>query len=207
MAIYNHILVALDLSEDCANVARKAKALAECYGAKLSVTHVVEPLVFAYGGDVSIGLNEAQKIVEEQATIRLEKLLNKEDIAAEHSLVAVGQTSSEIHRAARDYDADLISHPTLPSAHRHPLTIDAFHPRQRVEPEQHRALADKNRHGYRVGSRLVNRHRGFRIRAAAPYCDTVNSMTYFIPITALSQPIGIAADVFANLAFTLEDQT
>jgi len=120
MAIYNHILVALDLSEDCANVARKAKALAECYGAKLSVTHVVEPLVFAYGGDVSIGLNEAQKIVEEQATIRLEKLLNKEDIAAEHSLVAVGQTSSEIHRAARDYDADLI---VVGSHGRHGLAV------------------------------------------------------------------------------------
>lgn len=108
MAIYKHILVALDLSDDSVEVARKAHQLATLHGAKLSATHVVEPLAFAYGGDVPLDMSEAQKIVEEQATIRLEKLLSGENIEAVNQLIAIGQTSSEIHRLAKAYEADMI---------------------------------------------------------------------------------------------------
>ena len=108
MSAYGHILVALDLSDESAQIAQKANRIAELHRAKISVVHIVEPLAFAYGGDVPLDMSEAQTIVEQQAKIRLEKLLHQEAIKAELNLVAVGQTSSEIHRLANEHGADLI---------------------------------------------------------------------------------------------------
>lgn len=108
MSTYTHILVALDLLEESIQVAQKANELAKLHAARLSVAHVVEPLAFAYGGDVPLDMSEAQSIVEEQANIRLNKLLDEHDIRAQLRLVSIGQTSSEIHRLAKEHDADLI---------------------------------------------------------------------------------------------------
>lgn len=108
MAIYTHILVALDLSDESIQVVQKAHKLAHLHNAKLTVAHVVEPLAFAYGGDVPLDMSEAQTIVEEQANLRLNKLLDEHDIHAQLRLVSIGQTSSEIHRLAKEHEADLI---------------------------------------------------------------------------------------------------
>ena len=52
MSGYSNILVAVDLSEESAEVAEKARDLASKYGAQLHIIHVIEPLSFAYGGDI-----------------------------------------------------------------------------------------------------------------------------------------------------------
>ena len=109
MSIYKHILVGLDLSDESIEVVEKVKSLAELNGAKLSVAHIIEPLAFAYGGDVPLDLSEAQSIVEEQAKIRLDKLLDKFQIDKGNSFISVGQCSSELHRLAEENAADLIA--------------------------------------------------------------------------------------------------
>lgn len=108
MSDYQHILVGLDLSEDSPLILKKAKALGQSIGAKISIMHVLEPLSFAYGGDIPIDLSETQNIMEDQATRRLEKLCLESDLSPETQTVAVGQTAHEIHSAAERYGADLI---------------------------------------------------------------------------------------------------
>ena len=106
--MYTHILVGLDLSEESDTVATKAQQLASLYKADISIAHIVEPLAFAYGGDVPLDMSEAQSVVEEQARLRLEKLLEDTGVSVKHKIVSVGQTSSEIHRLARQHEVDLI---------------------------------------------------------------------------------------------------
>ena len=49
---YNHILVAVDLTEECDPVIHRARELSVSNGAKLSLVHIVEPMAMAFGGDV-----------------------------------------------------------------------------------------------------------------------------------------------------------
>lgn len=106
---YTHILVGLDLSEDSERILQKAQSLAACCGAKLSVAHIIEPLAFAYGGDVPIDLSEAQGIMEEQAVKRLAAITMAYDIPHTHQIVRLGQTASELHLLAEERGADLIA--------------------------------------------------------------------------------------------------
>ena len=59
--LYKHVLVAVDLIEECRAVADHAMQLANALNAKLSLLHVVEPLAMAYGGDVPMDLSMLQQ--------------------------------------------------------------------------------------------------------------------------------------------------
>lgn len=109
MSTYQHILVGLDLSEDSEAVLAKAKKIADDCNATLSVVHVIEPLAFAYGGDMPIDLSEAQKTLEDQAKKRLQALANHHDIPQSKQIVSLGHTSSELHELAKEHNADLIA--------------------------------------------------------------------------------------------------
>jgi universal stress protein A len=52
MSQYTKILVAVDLSEESAQVAQRGHAIANNNSAELHLIHVIEPLSFAYGGDI-----------------------------------------------------------------------------------------------------------------------------------------------------------
>lgn len=109
MSSYHHILVGLDLTEESPEVLRKAAALAATCNAQLSVAHVIEPLTFAYGGDMPIDLSEVQdqlQIKAEQELRRLAKNLPC-PVAQEH--VLVGQPATELHYLAGEIGADLIA--------------------------------------------------------------------------------------------------
>ncbi|GMG88159.1 universal stress protein [Biformimicrobium ophioploci] len=108
MTIYKHLLVALDLSEDSNTVVERAKALAGATGAELSLAHVIEPLTFAYGGDIPMDLTEVQEQLQQQATDQLAKIGSGLGLAEEQNHVIIGQPSAEIHRLAGEVDADLI---------------------------------------------------------------------------------------------------
>ena len=108
MATYQHILVALDLSDESEAILSKAHDIALLHQAKLSACHVVEPLAFAYGGDVPIDMSEAQRIIEEQAKIRIGKLLAKHPSTDITSYIQIGPTTSAIHDLAKLQQADLI---------------------------------------------------------------------------------------------------
>ena len=109
MNTYKHILVGLDLSEDSEAVLARAQQLAEECGAQISVAHVIEPLAFAYGGDMPIDLSEAQRAVEDQAKKRLLALCEQHGIPENRQVINLGHTSSELHELAKERDADLIA--------------------------------------------------------------------------------------------------
>ncbi|MFT5579723.1 MAG: universal stress protein A, partial [Paraglaciecola psychrophila] len=49
MSDYNTVLVAIDLSDEAIQVAKKAHSMALSNNASLHIIHVIEPLSFAYG--------------------------------------------------------------------------------------------------------------------------------------------------------------
>ena len=65
---YRHILVAVDLTKDSHKVLERAAQIAERnQGAKLSIMHTLEPLGFAYGGDIPMDLTSIQDQLDEHA--------------------------------------------------------------------------------------------------------------------------------------------
>ena len=105
---YSHLLVGLDLSDEAAQVLRRAQLLAQNLQAKISVAHVIEPLTFAYGGDVPLDIVETQKIIEDQAHTRLTALISESGVNVSQRWVTLGQTASEIHRLAEENHVDLV---------------------------------------------------------------------------------------------------
>lgn len=105
---YTHLVVGLDLSEDSAAILHKAIKLSKACNAQISLVHVVEPLAFAYGGDVPMDLSEAQAVMEQQAQARLDKIADEMQISPAHTAILVGNTASELHRFAEEKQGDLI---------------------------------------------------------------------------------------------------
>ncbi len=106
---YQHILVAVDLTEECDPVMHRALKLAASSGAALSVVHIVEPMAMAFGGDVPMDLSMLQQQQFDQARERLDKFSDKyPDLSAEHRHLAYGQPRQEIHRLAEEQQCDLI---------------------------------------------------------------------------------------------------
>ncbi len=108
MTSYSHILVGLDLSDESKQVMEKAAALAKMTQAKLSMVHVVEPLTFAYGGDIPVDLTEIQEQLHKQATEQLKALADPYQVAEADRHILVGQPVAEIHDLAEDLKIDLI---------------------------------------------------------------------------------------------------
>ena len=107
-SVYRHILVGLDLTDETPQVLAKAINIARTYKAQLSVAHVLEPITFAYGGDMPLDISEVQAQQVQRAENELQELIKTIDypIAQEH--VLVGQPASELHYLAEQQDADLI---------------------------------------------------------------------------------------------------
>lgn len=106
---YQHILVAVDLTEECDPVMKRAQALASSTQAKLSVVHIVEPMAMAFGGDVPMDLSMLQQQQFEQAKERLDAFaLKYPQLSPESRHLAYGQPRQEIHRLAAEQRCDLI---------------------------------------------------------------------------------------------------
>ncbi len=109
MSIYTHLLVGLDLSpEESLQVSRKAVEMAKLHNAKLSLLHVIEPVTFAYAGDIPMDLTETQLALEEQAEKRLASFTQQLGYEVSHSKVVIGQTAAELRETAAGLGADLI---------------------------------------------------------------------------------------------------
>jgi universal stress protein A len=72
MARYTRILLAVDLSDESSQLAERTVELARLTEAQLSLIHVVEPLSFAYGGDVPMDLTTIQEQLDEHARSKLD---------------------------------------------------------------------------------------------------------------------------------------
>ncbi len=109
MKSYQHILVGLDLSPtDSQAVINRAVSLAGALGADVSLMHVIEPLAFAYAGDIPIDLTDTQMVMESHAGESLKNLAQSLAITPRHMQVTVGNTAEELRAAAQEIGADLI---------------------------------------------------------------------------------------------------
>ena len=108
MHTYEKILVALDLSAESEQIKEKACAIATSNHAELYLVHVIEPLSFAYGGDVPMDLSTIQEQLDEHAKDKLKDYGEKLAYPVTDSFVITGHTETEVHRLAEKLSADLI---------------------------------------------------------------------------------------------------
>lgn len=120
MANYQHILLAVDLTDESKPVAERAKALSQQSGAKLSIVHVIEPINFAYGGDIPMDLTAIQDQLDEHARQKLVDFAQPYQIPPEQQHTVVGLPQNEIHRIAEEQAVDLI---VVGSHGRHGLSL------------------------------------------------------------------------------------
>jgi len=108
MGGYQHILLAVDLTEESHRVAARAKALAQCFDAEIHLIHVIEPLSLAYGGDIPMDLSSVQEQVHDQAKSHLAEFAATLGVPAERQYLIFGRPEAEIHRVATEKAADLV---------------------------------------------------------------------------------------------------
>lgn len=120
MSGYRHILLAVDLSAESRQVVDRAVALRNAWGAELSVIHVIEPLSFAYGGDIPMDFSGIQEEIHKQAKSHMASLCDPLNIPESHRRLVVGRPETEIHHIAEEIGADLI---VVGSHGRHGLSL------------------------------------------------------------------------------------
>ena len=108
MSDYQRILVAIDLTEEAPEVLRKAQHLAESNSATLNLLHVVEPVGYAYGGDLPLDLSDLQQQLEDNARTKLNEYGEQYGIGSDNRQVIVGRPGTEVRRQAEEQGADLI---------------------------------------------------------------------------------------------------
>ncbi|HEY9036387.1 MAG TPA: universal stress protein [Pseudomonadales bacterium] len=120
MSIYRHILVAVDLSNDAEKVVEKAKALAHAFGSTLSLVHVIEPLSYAYGGDLPVDFSGIQEEILKQAKQKLATLAARANVPDDRCHLPTGKPSHEIQTLCESLKADVV---VIGSHGRHGLAL------------------------------------------------------------------------------------
>ncbi|MCF5629652.1 universal stress protein, partial [Pseudomonas syringae] len=108
---YKHVLVAIDLTDECDPVIRRASMLAKTSGAKLSCVHSVETMGMAFGGDVPMDLSQLEQQQFDQAKEKLKQVQAKyKDLEVDEgeSHLVYGQPRQEIHQLAKNQGCDVI---------------------------------------------------------------------------------------------------
>ncbi|NGY05295.1 universal stress protein [Solimonas terrae] len=108
MATYNHILVALALDQSGRLVLKRACALAELFGARLSVLHVVEYIPIESGELLMTAPVDLTQQLEQQSRQQLEAICAECSIAAENVHTATGPVTPQIQQLAEALQIDLI---------------------------------------------------------------------------------------------------
>lgn len=118
--IYKKILAAVDLSKEAHQVGLKAVEIAKANKATLCLINVIEPLSFAYGGDVPLDLSSIQSQLDEHASDRLSQFATELNYPVSNIHVVAGHVETEIHRISEEEDIDLI---VVGSHGRHGLSL------------------------------------------------------------------------------------
>ncbi|MFT4518540.1 MAG: universal stress protein A [Halioglobus sp.] len=108
MIQYTKILVAIDLSENSTAVMQRALAVAARNEAELYIIHVIEPLSFAYGGDIPMDFSGIQEEIHTQAKLQLQHFAQSAGADTEHQRMMLGKPEVEIHAMAEELGVDLI---------------------------------------------------------------------------------------------------
>jgi universal stress protein A len=108
MSQYKKILVAIDLSDDSTQIAQRAQAVAGSSEAELHLIHVIEPLSFAYGGDIPMDFSGIQDEIHQQASQQLKRFGDAHQVSQDNQHIVLGRPEAEIHAKAEEISADLI---------------------------------------------------------------------------------------------------
>jgi universal stress protein A len=120
MALYRHILLVVDLTDDSLVLAHKGAALARALGAQLELLHVVEFVPVEPMGETLLPSVQMEDELVERSEQRLKALAAELGLEGAACRVESGNVKSEIVRVARERKADLI---ILGSRERHGLSI------------------------------------------------------------------------------------
>ena len=118
--MYQHILLAVDLTEDSEKVAQKASALVQVSAAKLSVVHVQEPVRYAYASEAPIDYSQLQTELDAFAQQSLHEFCQQLPVVVQQQYLLSGQTANEIHQLSDELNCDLI---VVGSHGRHGLSL------------------------------------------------------------------------------------
>jgi universal stress protein A len=108
MSSYSTVLLAIDLTDEADEVAAKAVNLSTNHNASLHLIHVIEPLSFAYGGDIPMDFSSIQEEIQKQAETQLADFAAKYNIPVENRYIVLGRPEAEIHAKAKQISADVI---------------------------------------------------------------------------------------------------
>lgn len=117
---YKKILLVVDLSADSSVIGERAKAIANCYQASITLLHVVEYVPVEPMGEALLPTIQVESELVDRARVRLSELAQQLSLQDSPQLVETGSIKSEIVRAAQRLGADLI---VLGSRERHGLAI------------------------------------------------------------------------------------
>ena len=120
MDSYRHLLLVVDLSEDSVIIGRRARQLAQLYGARIDLLHVFEFVPVEPMGETLMPAVEIEEELLERAKRRLADLAEQLDLGDAELFVEAGNVKSEILRVARERGADLI---IIGSRERHGMSI------------------------------------------------------------------------------------
>ena len=120
MGVYRRVLLAVDLTEDALEIARRARALAAALGAGIELLHVVEFVPVEPMGETLMASVQIQEELLERARARLNALADDLGLTGAPCRVESGNVKAEIVRVARERTVDLI---VLGARERHGLSI------------------------------------------------------------------------------------
>lgn len=109
MSNYTNILVALDLSNEANGVLARAVNLADKFNAKVTIVHVVEPVVLDVNVEFSPSFDfDLEEGLVSRATAFLQQMTAQFSEQKINSVVLVGSVKHEIHSQAKKDSIDLI---------------------------------------------------------------------------------------------------
>ena len=121
MSGYSHVLIAVDLTDDSPKVVRKGQEIANHYGARLSLLHVVEFIPVDPAGEALLPPPvDLEGEIVQGARQRLDALCAGLGLKDAPRRVEIGVIKMEIVKAAAEVRADLI---VLGSHERHGLAL------------------------------------------------------------------------------------
>ncbi len=120
MRDYKNILLVVDLSDDSQIIGERAKAIAACYQADITLLHVVEYVPVEPMGEALLPTVQIEGELVERAKLRLAELAKRLSLSNSRQLIETGGIKTEIIRAAQRLHSDLI---VLGSRERHGLAI------------------------------------------------------------------------------------
>ena len=105
---YQHILVAVDLSEDSKTLVDKAISLAKPLGAEVSFIHIDVNYAELYTGLIDINLAETQHQAIEASQQQLQKFAEHANYPIKHTLVGSGDLGNELCDTIKEFNIDIV---------------------------------------------------------------------------------------------------